>query len=647
MKLSIIVVNYNVKYFLQQLLLSIRRSHVCFKYEVIVIDNASIDDSQNYIPNSFSEVHYVYNKKNIGFARANNQGIKLAKGEFILLLNPDTLVQEDTLRLSLEYMEKNEDCGALGVRMIDGSGSYLPESKRGFPTPVVAFFKSFGLASLFPSSPIFNRYYLGHLPEYQINEVDVLTGAFMLLRRKVLDLTGLLDEKFFMYGEDIDLSFRVKSAGYKVIYFPETSIIHFKGESTKKDSLTYIRSFYGAMILFAEKHYSGQKALLLRIVLRAAIYFKAIFNVVAGVFRRYGLMLFEGMIIAVSLLKFSSIWAGFYFSDANYYAASAMELNVAIYAGIWIVALFLAGAYDDRYRWMKLLQGWLVGWIAVAILYAFFDSDLRPSRFIVLSAGPIVLLLLALIRASLHKLKTRKWPFFGTGQRRFAIVGNDSEAKQVLDLLKLNHPALEFVGRVTPNQNLNNSIGHLDELDQIAQFHRLDELFFCSKDVTAGQIMRWMTRLGPDYLYKIAPDQTLTIIGSQSKDRPGEWFTFDVKYQINSKTSRRNKRLLDLIISLIFIPLVPILCLIMRNKKTFITNLLTVLGGSKTWVSYTSSNIDATFPPLKSGVLTPLYGVMSDEHKDRVRSADFFYARDYTIWKDVSLILNKLSDLGG
>ncbi len=255
LKLSIVIVNYNVKYFLLQLLQSIYNSHVSFNFEVIIVDNASSDGSRELLPDQFPQVKYIWNQKNVGF-------------------NPDTVVQEDTLQLSIDFMDEHTDAGALGCRMIDGSGHFLPESKRGFPSPRVAFFKAFGFGSMFPKSPFFNAYYMGHLPEDEINKVDVLTGAFMLMRMDVLRKTGFLDERFFMYGEDIDLSFRIKQAGYEIYYFPKTSIIHFKGESTNKETFNYIRTFYGAMKNFARKHYSGQKASLLSLTLNLAIYLK-------------------------------------------------------------------------------------------------------------------------------------------------------------------------------------------------------------------------------------------------------------------------------------------------------------------------------------------------------------------------------------
>ena len=251
MKLSIVIVNYNVRYFLEQTILSVYKSSVNFDYEIFVVDNNSSDDSLRMLEQKFPEVKVIANNENAGFSKANNQAIKLAKGEFVLLLNPDTIIQEDTLQKCIDKMEADAGIGGLGVKMVDGAGNFLPESKRGFPSPMAAFAKMSGLSKIFPASRTFGQYHLSFLDKNKSHEIDVLSGAFMLLRKSVLDKVGLLDEDYFMYGEDIDLSYCIKKAGFKNYYFSDTSIIHFKGESTKKGSLNYIRVFYNAMIIFS------------------------------------------------------------------------------------------------------------------------------------------------------------------------------------------------------------------------------------------------------------------------------------------------------------------------------------------------------------------------------------------------------------
>jgi len=268
MKLSIVIVNYNVKYFLEQCLDSVLKATESIDSEIFVVDNNSSDQSLEYLIPLFPEVKFIENKENVGFSRANNQAIREAKGEYILLLNPDTVIGENTFVRTCRFMDEHPDAGALGVKMIDASGTFLPESKRGFPSPWNSFSKMSGLARLFPHNKFFGGYHLRYLDEDQINPVDVLAGAFMLLRGKALDTAGLLDEAFFMYGEDIDLSYRICKEGYVNYYYPEV-ILHYKGESTKKD-IRYVRHFYEAMLIFFNKHYPHSNGIF-KLMIRTAI----------------------------------------------------------------------------------------------------------------------------------------------------------------------------------------------------------------------------------------------------------------------------------------------------------------------------------------------------------------------------------------
>ncbi len=223
--------------------------------EFFVVDNASKDETVALLKGAYPQVNLIINTKNSGFSVANNQAIAQAKGEYVLVINPDTITQPDTLVRAIDFLDKHPEAGSLGVRMVDGKGSFLPESKRGLPTPWVSFCKLSGFYHLFPKSKVFNRYYMGWVNEFETKEVAVLTGAFMLLRKTALEKVGLFDEHFFMYGEDVDLSYRLNLAGYKNYYFPEVCITHFKGQSTHKLSLRYIKSFYGSMFIFAKKYF--------------------------------------------------------------------------------------------------------------------------------------------------------------------------------------------------------------------------------------------------------------------------------------------------------------------------------------------------------------------------------------------------------
>lgn len=270
MRVSVIIVNYNVVYFLEQCLYTVVQAASGLDAEIIVVDNASTDASRAVLPGRYPEVKFIWNQQNPGFGAANNQAMKIAQGEYFLLLNPDTLLTPDAITTCLDFFAAHPEAGAVGMRMYDGSGKYLPESKRGFPDPVTAFYKLSGLARLFPKHPKLARYYLGHLSADAVQDVEVLAGAFMMISRKAYEQVGGFDESFFMYGEDIDLSHRIRLAGFKNYYLPEPGLIHFKGESTPR-GFAYTRHFYKAMLIFTRK-YSGKKLWLQGVLLEAAIY---------------------------------------------------------------------------------------------------------------------------------------------------------------------------------------------------------------------------------------------------------------------------------------------------------------------------------------------------------------------------------------
>lgn len=260
LQLSVVIVNYNVKYFLEQCLYSVIKACKNLEAEIFVVDNASTDGSEGYLCSKFPSVKFSWNKSNAGFAAANNSVLPQAKGAYVLFLNPDTIVSEDCFESCIAFFKSHTDAGALGVSMIDGAGNFLKESKRCFPSPRVSFFKMTGLADMFPQSTIFAKYYAADVNEHETAAIEVLPGAFMMISREALSKAGGFDERFFMYAEDIDLSYRIQQAGFKNYYFPEISIVHFKGESTQKLSASYVQQFYGAMLLFVKKHYREKKS---------------------------------------------------------------------------------------------------------------------------------------------------------------------------------------------------------------------------------------------------------------------------------------------------------------------------------------------------------------------------------------------------
>ena len=680
MRLSVIIVNYNVRHFLEQALLSVRRAMRGIEGEVWVVDNNSVDDSVRMVQEKFPEVRLIANKDNPGFAVANNQAIRQSAGEYVLLLNPDTLVEEDTFYKCLTFMDSHPDAGALGVKLIDGSGKFLPESKRGFPSPWVAFCKTFGLSALFPKSSLFNHYHLGHLDENKTHEVDVLAGAFMFMRRAALDKSGLLDEAFFMYGEDIDLSYRIIKAGYKNYYFPETKIIHYKGESTKKGSLNYVRTFYQAMIIFTRKHFTGQRAGLFILMLQAAIWLRAGLTLFKNIWDKLKLPLLDALLIYGGLVFLKNFWANYYYKDPTWFKTNVLWFNFPLYILIWLGSVWLNGGYDQRYDLRRLVRGLGIGTLILAAVYGFLDLDYRPSRALVLMGAVWAVLATAGLRAFLHFREFRNFRIGRDRVKNLVIVGSSEESARVMGLLNQAGVMKNFIGVVTPapvstppptpplkgrGVRITDStsplpfrggvgggvetgsgsglLGEASQLDEIVRIYRVDEVIFCSKDILAQDIMSWMTRLGPAVSYKIVPEESLSIIGSSSKNEPGELYTIEIQYNIAQPGQRRNKRVFDLLVCFGLLAASPFWLLFSGKRGVFLKNWWAVFSGKRTWVGYAPHEQNAALPKLKPGVFSPLDELKGlNINENAVARINFLFAKDWNVWRDLDIILHTI-----
>ncbi|OUL60480.1 glycosyltransferase family 2 protein [Flavobacterium sp. AJR] len=279
MQLSVIILNYNVRYFLEQCVLSVQQALKDIDSEIIVIDNNSPDDSCDMIRSRFPVVKLIANAENLGFPKGNNIGVSQAQGDYICILNPDTVVAEDTFTKVLAFAKVQQDLGIVGVNLIDGAGNFLPESKRGVPTPWVAFTKITSLYKVFAKSKYFNRYYAEHLNENQTGKVEILVGAFMVMKRDLYNEVGGFDEDCFMYSDDIDLSYMVLKKGKANYYFAETTVIHYKGESTIKDE-KYMKRFQEAMNFFYKKHF--KVSFLFSLFMKIGIVFFSIVKMIQG-----------------------------------------------------------------------------------------------------------------------------------------------------------------------------------------------------------------------------------------------------------------------------------------------------------------------------------------------------------------------------
>jgi GT2 family glycosyltransferase len=647
-KLSVVIVNYNVKHFIEQCLFSVLKASENIACEVFVVDNNSVDGSVTLIKEKFPQVNLIVNKTNTGFSVANNQALKIATGEYVLLLNPDTVVQEDTFAKILAFMDSHPDAGGLGVKMLDGQGNFAPESKRGLPTPEVAFYKMFGFSRFFPKSKRFGKYHLTYLSEDQLSEIDVMSGAFMLIRKTVLDKIGFLDETFFMYGEDIDLSYRIKKAGYKNYYFPDTQIIHYKGESTKRSSLNYVVIFYKAMAIFSNKHFSGSNAFWFNALIHFAIFLKASLALLSRFFKAFTVPMIDFCVITFGLFFIKNIYQQNTGIDGNIYSEKLLSVAFPLYALAWIIMVYFNGGYDKPIKILKIIRGVLVGTVFILMGYSLLPESLRFSRALILLGTSWAMVCFVFTRLLFHILKIKSYSLSSAKTKRIAIIGEEQEFNRVSALLKETHANPSFVGFVSAEINgVHNPsyIGKINQIDEIIKVHQINEIIFCAKDISSQFIINNMLTLvssGVDF--KIAPPESLSIIGSNDVDTAGDLYVIDVN-SISKSNNKRNKRLLDIGISLMAIVFSPILFFIQEKKSNYFLNCFNVLFGFYSWVGY-GRITDKSLPEIKRSVLYPSMLLDADIDNNKMKLANLRYAKDYSVEKDLMILWKCKEKLG-
>ena len=488
MLLSVVIVNYNVKSYLEQCLRSVCQSKgltLGKDFEIYVVDNHSVDDSVEMVREKFPQVKLIANKENTGFSKANNQALRQSEAKYVLLLNPDTLIEADTLRKCLDFMESHPDAGGLGVKMIDGQGRYLKESKRGLPTPETSFYKICGLCKLFPRSKRLAAYYMGHLDPDQTHPVEILSGAFMMMRMECLKKTGFLDETFFMYGEDIDLSYRILLAGYRNYYFPATRIIHYKGESTKKGSLNYVMVFYKAMEIFAEKYFSKGKYKLYIHIIRIAIWLRAALSVLGRVLKKILLPVLDLGISYLILAFLSFAWPALSRDNAFFYPEIYRQAILPLYAALFVAGNFAWKAYRIPLSFKRTAAGFLSGMAAFLLLGALLGSDWQFSRFMAVAGGFFCLGTACLFRLGLGKFFRKSFPLSTRFRRHYLVVGSKEEFLRVSHILNQEGVAGDRIHRLSPAD----APGSLIEQTEV---NRIGQVIFCSKDLNFGQIVQLM-----------------------------------------------------------------------------------------------------------------------------------------------------------
>ena len=652
MKLSVIIISYNVKHFLEQCLFSVRAAISGLDVETFVVDNASVDGSVKMVKEKFPEVHCIANVDNPGFAKANNQAIKQTAGEYILLLNPDTIVETDTFSKIIAFMESHPDAGGLGVKMVDGTGKFLPESKRGLPTPLVAFYKIFGLARLFPRSKTFSKYHLGFLDKDKTHEVEILAGAFMLLRKSVLNKVGLLDEAFFMYGEDIDLSYRILKAGYHNYYYPDARIIHYKGESTRKGSLNYVFVFYNAMIIFARKHFSSKNARIFSVLINLAIYFRAFLSIVSRVMKNTLLPLADASLLYSGLAATARFWEQkVIYPWGGHYPIELYLVVIPSFIVVWMISIYYSGGYDKPISLWKSYRGLASGTIIILVVYALLPEHFRFSRLLILTGSVWGILSLSLSRVCIHLLDIGGYRINSGKSRRFAVIGKEPEAQRVANLLQktLSNPG--FIGLInsgTRQGEKNGFLGTILQIKDIINIYNIDELIFCAKDMPAEDIIDQMSALQHTLVdYKIAPPESLSIIGSNSINTAGDLYVIDIN-SIGRFQNKRTKRVFDVGMSLALLASYPVTVFIVGHPINYLINLLSVLSGLKSITGYyPMDQHQHQLPDIRKGIIYPTDALhRQSPDPQTIARLNMLYAQDYRLDNEFRLLYSGFRCLG-
>ncbi len=654
MQLSVIIVNYNVCHFLEQCLHSLRVALHAIDAEVWVVDNASIDGSVEHLRPLFPEVHWMVNPENEGFGKANNRALEKAAGDQILFLNPDTLLDENCLQTCLSFMKQNPDAGALGIRMTDGSGRYLPESKRAFPSPLTSLFKLTGLAALFPRSALFARYSLGHLSEHENQEVEVLAGAFLMVRKSILDQIGGFDPRFFMYGEDIDLSYRILQAknpetgkSWKNYYCAESSIIHFKGESTKRGSLNYVKMFYEAMALFVNKHYGKSRArffsgfIFLAIVLRAGV------SAIARLFAKIGLPLADILLMTLTLLGVWFAWVHWVRPDVIF-LPGVLQYALPSFLLVFLLSGAFAGLYSRWYSAQRAFKAMLLATMAVGVVYSLLPETWRFSRGIIFLGGLLSGGLLLGMRAWLVRFGLLQLESEGYEQRQTLVVGLPADYEAIRQLLAPNFKQERLLGRLSVEPNPTDHLMSFDAWLQAPSMLPARSLVFCISQ--ALSMHRVMTNLHPDranrYIFHYAG--SLSVISSSHSKIAGETLALQVNYNLAKPGIRHSKRIVDVGVSLFLLLSFPLHFFLVKKTAGLWRNIWNVLQAKCTWVGY--ANGGNNLPPLPQGVLQT-NGRLGKQNEALTNTAlgvlDERYALYYHYWQDLSLIRMGFRFLGG
>jgi len=662
--ISVIIVSYNVKEFLRGAIASVERSLETGRLtgEIMVVDNASGDGSAAMVAAEFPNVRLYALDENIGFGRANNLALKDAQGEQLLLLNPDTIVAEDTLRTMVDFMRAKPEAGLAGCKLLNGDGTFQLSCRRGFPTPWASFTKLFGLATLFPNSPLFARYHLTYLPVDQTYEIDALMGAFMILSRPAYEATRGFDEQFFMYGEDIDLCWRVKEAGYKVFYVHSTATIHFKGESTRRSAINEVSVFYEAMHVFVKKHYRA--SFVFTILLRIGIFLRTVLAFAKKYRGAITLVILDYAMVIGAVLLGTKWRLGSWLGLPSWDYPGALLVPPAIV--VTVLGILRAYSRTERRSARQIVIGMPAILIALSSLTYFF-KEFPANRPVVLAVTVFSTVLLLLDRFVLRIADRFRWGGDGSASptmRRTLVVGTTAEAIRIASLLRRS----EFIRRYEVIGLLDRSLNHLGEemapglriigdlnmAAKVIRDKRISEVIFASDALSYTEMLDLMQHVSRENIsmainFSVVPSASEVLLGRNkieviSPNSDSAVALVPVQYKLYRLSHRIGKRLLDLAISGAALPVVAFSYLVRPNawRRAALENWARIFRGDLTLVGMEHVN-ELSEPYAKKG-LTSLAAVAAPMHsrEEDIAQFDHYYARNHTLGMDCEILIKRM-----
>ncbi len=559
--ISVIIVNYNVREFLEQCLDSVQRALKSIPSEIIVVDNASVDDSVPMIRQRFPQVMLIENKKNVGFSAANNQGLEVARGQFIVLLNPDTVVQEDTFTKLLDFFARTPDASAATCKIINPDGTFSVDCRHSIPTPLTAFWKVVGLSRLFPKSKIFGRYNLTYLNENDTYQVEAISGSFMMMRREIVKKVGKLDEDFFMYCEDIDYCHRINKAGGKIYYVPDSQIIHYKGESTKKNNLDYVITFNRSLYKFYKKHYQKKYVYPFKWLILLGTVLRGLFIFIKNNLELYYPIILD--LIILNLMLFVTFFVryelknGFTLHDFfNQY----IVINGITTLAFFLSALFFESVTRDRFSISKIIKANFAAFTFVSALTFFFNQFAFSRLVVIISAiGSVTFMALwrVVLRAVRRKtISTLSRDYF---LKRTIIVGFDDETRQLLNKLQSYvSSSIKILGLASGNEqdvgkHLNNIpvVTTIRRLPEYIRLNRVDLVIFTTHNISFETILTSMSQIqNPRVEFKMVPGHLEFMIGKSTIERLDSVPLVAIEYAYGKPFNKVIKRLFDVNLAL-------------------------------------------------------------------------------------------------